>query len=78
MKNDFLSAEERIRLKCVFLHSEKIIYAPYAELSHEEVGFVLCFSTQYAQQIEKQALNKLKNYPIFRSLIENFNLEEWV
>lgn len=57
--NGFLNAEQRLRLKCVYLHSTRYATGE-KELSHEEIGFVLGFSKQYAKQVEEVAIQKLK------------------
>lgn len=61
MVNGFLSAEERLRLKCVFLHSERTAWNKM-EMSHDEVGFVLGITRQTAQKIEAVALQKIKRH----------------
>lgn len=57
--NDFLNAEQRLRLKCVYLHSTSHTVQD-REMSQAEVAFVLGVSKQYIQQIEENALQKLK------------------
>lgn len=57
--NDFLSAEERLRLKCVYLHSTRYALGE-KELSHDEVGFVLGLSNKCAKKVEEVAIQKLK------------------
>lgn len=68
--NDFLNAELRLRLKCVYLHSTRYAVGE-KELSHEKVGFVLGFSKQYAKQVEEVAIQKLKRKEnLFSQILE--------
>lgn len=57
--NDFLNAEQRLRLKCVFLHSELRV-SEEREMSYAEIGFVLGYSTYKVQRIEDGIYQKLK------------------
>lgn len=57
--NSFLNAEQRLRLKCVYLHSDKHPQGD-KELSLEEVGFVLGCSIKRAKQVEEVAICKLR------------------
>lgn len=60
--NDFLSAEERLRLKCVFLHSYYTSYQETydKEMSKEEVAFVLGITAYRVTIIEDNAPRKIK------------------
>lgn len=57
--NDFLSAEQRLRLKCVLLHSTQDALGD-KELSPEEVGFVLGIKSGLVRWIEYVAIQKMK------------------
>lgn len=57
--NEFLTAEQRLRLKCVYLHSNSHTIQD-REMSQEEVAFVLGLSKQYIRKMEENALQKLK------------------
>ena len=70
MSNDFLTAEERIRLKCVFLYSNQSA-SSNKEMTHAEIGFVLGASRGYIQQVEAIAMQKIRRHQnLYRSILE--------